>query len=370
MPEPIPAIIMLPVHGQSPAEKWVGAGRLAASLDLVSRLQASGGYGPILAIVEDPRDEEALVALGVQSLQRDPGPFHFGRVLVACIQKLQFTQLAYFGGASAPLLSQKDLQSLSQRLQAAQAPVAIANNLYSTDWFLCNHLSVMEDLVDHFPSDNPFGWVYSQEAGITVLSEPASAATRLDIDTPMDLAMLCGHPAVGPHLRQFMDTIPAKIIQRVQEVKRVLKQPAQTLAVIGRASSHVWQQLEQQTQIWVRFFVEERGMVASQRLEHGEVRSLIADLVRALGPDVFIQRLAGLADAALWDTRVWMAAETGWPSAGDRFAADLGWLDQIQQPQLRELTKAIVDAPMPILAGGYGVVAGGLYALLESMSLD
>lgn len=108
-------------------------------------------------------------------------------------------------------------------------------------------------------------------------------------------------------------------------------------------------------------------MVASQRLARGEVQSLIADMVEELQPSGFLSRLAQISDAAIWDTRVWMGSRGSWPSAADRFAADLGWIDQVSDEGLRKLTGAIEEAPIPVIAGGHGVVAGGLLALLETL---
>ena len=117
-------------------------------------------------------------------------------------------------------------------------------------------------------------------------------------------------------------------------------------------------------------FVEERGMVASGRMGRGEVKSLIAEIVDEWGPSEFIRYLGTISDAVLWDTRVWMAHHGGWPSKADRFAADLGCADDIVEPALKELTQAINLATIPIITGGHGVVAGGLYALLETISLE
>jgi hypothetical protein len=39
--------------------------------------------------------------------------------------------------------------------------------------------------------------------------------------------------------------------------------------------------------------------------------------------------------------------------------------DQVQDPTLRALTAAACRAPIPIVLGGHGVVAGDLYALVE-----
>lgn len=62
-----------------------------------------------------------------------------------------------------------------------------------------------------------------------------------------------------------------------------------------------------------------------------------------------------------------MGATGSWPSANDRFAADLGWVDQIENQRSRELAQAVQAADFPILTGGHGLVSGGIYALLESM---
>ncbi len=182
--------------------------------------------------------------------------------------------------------------------------------------------------------------------------------------------MAWGHPELGSRLQTFLETMDPILKTKILSIKDVLKTPAYTLAVIGRASAHLWQKLVESTQIWVRLYVEERGMVASHRLARGEVRSLIAEMLDLLGPDQFINRLGSMADGVLWDTRVWMGTQAKWPTDADRFAADLEWVDLIEDEDLRALTRAINESPIPILAGGYGVVGGGLYALLESLEAD
>ncbi len=365
----IPAILMLSPHGASSTEQWVAEGRLAAASDLVERLCSTQRYDPILIFADDPADASSLAQHGAVTWQPGSKSFHFGRALHDCVHEHQFRQIAYFGGASAPLLRTEKLEALVDRLDG-KTPMALTNNLHSSDWFITNDVSCLSSYKDRLPSDNQLGWVYAHEAGINVLSEPPSAATRLDIDTPMDFAMLLGHPDVGPHLKQFLRSVPEAITQRMQSVRTVVSSAAKNLTIIGRASSHLWQQLEKQTQIWIRLLVEERGMVASQRLARGEVQSYTALMIRSLGPEAFVRELASMSDAVIWDTRVWMAAEVGWPSPGERFAFDLGQIEAIENEKLRAMAAAIQAAEIPILAGGYGVVAGGLYALLESMSVD
>jgi hypothetical protein len=61
------------------------------------------------------------------------------------------------------------------------------------------------------------------------------------------------------------------------------------------------------------------------------------------------------------------AAQGVWPSEIDRYAADLGLIDTIEEPFIREFTRAVIDAPIPIVTGGHALVSGGLWTLLESM---
>lgn len=361
------ALIMLPPSGTSKAERWVAAGRRACAQDLIQRTMAVTGIEKVVAVVADPEDRDRLSDSGADVRTSAEGQFQFGQAITDLINSEGIRQLAYFGGASAPLLERSRIEDLVGRVQSAETPYAIANNLHSTDWMLINRADLIAAHSHRFPTDNPLGWVLAREAGLQVDSLEPSAATRLDIDTPTDLFMAIGHPAVGPALASFLEQTSPEIRLKVEGLRSVITRPASTLAVIGRASAHLWQTLVANSQIWVRLYVEERGMVASHRLANGEVRSLIGQMLDLLGPEDFIARLSTMADAALWDTRVWMGTLDDWPSDADRFAADLGWSEVIENESLRELTEAVSQAQMPMICGGYGVVGGGLYALLESL---
>jgi hypothetical protein len=358
---------MLPPSGVSEAEKWVAAGRSACALDLARRLQSVEGIQRILAIVGDAEDHDRLTEIGIEARTSPQTQFDFGTALADLIKAEEIRNLAYFGGASAPLLEVGMISQLVDQVRSADVPFAVANNLHSTDWMLLNRADLVAEHSHRFPTDNPLGWVLSHDAGMRVDSLEPSAATRLDIDTPADLLMASDHPALGPELDRFLKDISPELRSKLDAIRNVIVKPASTLAVIGRASAHLWQTLVASTQIWVRLYVEERGMVASHRLAKGEVQSLIGQMLDMLGADEFVRNLSPLADAVLWDTRVWMATLDEWPSDADRFASDLGWVDEIKNLRLRALTQAVARAEVPILCGGYGVVGGGLYAILESL---
>lgn len=106
-------------------------------------------------------------------------------------------------------------------------------------------------------------------------------------------------------------------------------------------------------------------MVASERAERGEVRSLVERVLAILGPERFFDELGQVVDAAIIDSRVLMAASGHYPGDADRFASDLYLVDEIADPWVRAFTSAAAGAPIPVLLGGHGVVAGGLYALAD-----
>lgn len=367
MDDKIPVLLMLPPKGSSEAEAWVAAGRLAAACDLAERVKANPLTGRCLLLAHEEADRLALQEMGFDQIQSPVKPFHFGDVLAEIISEYDLDRLAYFGGASAPLMGEKDLQQVFEQILRQKTPIAIVNNLYSSDWAVFNHTNVIDEIKSRLPSDNPLGWVMQQEAQFDVHALSPSASSRLDIDTPADLLLLHGHPGIGRHCRDFLGQIDQPLLDGISNLRRVLQTPASTLSIIGRASSAVWKEMEERTKIWVRIYAEERGMVASQRLARGEVQSLIGDMVDELQPSGFLARLGQMSDAVIWDTRVWMGSRGTWPSAADRFAADLGWTKQISDEALRNLTAAIMESPIPVVAGGHGVVAGGLLALLETL---
>jgi hypothetical protein len=358
---------MTPPAGARRAERWMAEGRLAAASDLLRALTASTTIGPIYLLAAEADDRRRLETLGAVPWNGPEGPFHFGRALAAFAEQTGAGALAYFGGASAPLLTPALADQACARLRSGGSPRAVVNNLHSTDWILLDSAEALTRFAHLLPTDNPLGWILSHEAGFAVESLPPSAATRADVDTPADLLLLTRHPDLGPAVRRFLDEAPPVLTRQVESLLEVLATPAKTLAVIGRSSSHLWRLLERKAQIWVRLFVEERGMLASGRVMRHEVRSLVAEALETWGPQEFVRRLSEMSDAALWDTRVWMSTRGEWPSEADRFAADLGWAEEIDDPSLRALTEAIGRSPIPILTGGHGVVSGSALALLEAL---
>jgi hypothetical protein len=359
--------IMLPPTGPSEAERWVAGGRRAAAHDLIDRLTGVRSAGEIFLLAGDSIDRDVLVETGAIPLEAPPGAFHFGKTLAGIVSKEGFRELAYFGGASAPLMTESMLQDVFYRIEEDARPTAVVNNYHSTDWMVLNHADVLIQLQHRLSRDNSLGWVLDHDGGFDVQVVPPGAANQVDIDTPSDLLMLHRHPSLGDALKQFLESAPVSCFNDVDRILSVLSTPASSLTLIGRTSPQLWGMLSKQTQIWIRSYAEERGMMASGRFERGEVQSLIGEIVDEWGPQRFVEYIAHLSNGVLWDTRVWMAHRGKWPSTADRFAADLGWLDRVNDEPLRQLARYVHQCDVPILMGGYGVVAGGIYALLESL---
>jgi hypothetical protein len=208
------------------------------------------------------------------------------------------------------------------------------------------------------------GPVLKFEAGVEVRGLPASAATRVDIDTPADLTLLALHPRTGPALQTYLQQHPPDT-QRWQAAGKTLFTPGSRIALIGRVASAVCQHLETRTHVWTRVFSEERGMAASGRQRAGQVRSWVGLHLARVGAATFFEELAQMTDAVFFDTRVLMAHFGRWPSAADRYASDLGVTGLISDLWLREFTEAAISARVPVVMGGHGVVAGNLYGAVE-----
>jgi hypothetical protein len=359
------AIIMLGPEGPSPAERWVAGGRLAAARDAAGLAASITGVGRVVLAAPEKDYADACRAWGVIcDFDAPNSQFHFGARLAQLLERYPAEAHLYMGAGSLPLLPADVLAQAVDEVRRAARPLAVTNNLHSSDWIALNCAAAIQARPERLANDNALGWVLRTEAGVEVRSLPPSAGTRLDIDTPADLLLLALHQGLRPELRRFLTEQLKPSAAWVAAGRRLFARAGQ-VALLGRVSSAVWAHVEANTQAWVRVFSEERGMTASGRLAAGRVKSMVGAHLSRLGPAAFFGELGELVEAAFFDTRVVLAHAQRWPSSADRYASDLGWPDQIQDPWLRELTEAAVNAPIPIVLGGHGVVAGDLYGLVE-----
>jgi hypothetical protein len=356
---------MLGPQGRSDVERWVAAGRLAAAHDAVEMAAYVPGVDRIVLATSEREMADQFRDWNVECDFDVPGTtFHFGQRLSELLDRYPAAAYLYLGAGSTPLLPVEILAQATDDVRQASQPLAITNNLHSSDWMALNCPAAVQARPERLVSDNALGWVLRTEAQVQVRSLPPSAGTRLDIDTPSDLLLLGLHPRPGPALRQFFRSQPRDNSRWLAAGRRLFASGGQ-VALIGRVSSAVWAHVEANTQAWVRVLSEERGMTASGRLAAGQVKSLVGAHLSRLGPTAFFYELSQLVEAVFFDTRVVLAHAQRWPSAGDRYASDLGLPAEIQDPWLRDLTAAGVEAQIPVVMGGHGVVTGDLYGLVE-----
>jgi hypothetical protein len=372
--ETVGAAILVGKKGTTPQEQLVERAMQAAVLDLLDVLNAQGIQPVILAGPDLAWLPDMLQPL---ICDEDQEPFHFGQRLAGIIETHNVSPVIYFGAGSAPLLNTEMVglmhgmlyQSAYARDSKIPDNIALTNNLHSSDWIGISHSQDALPIIRQADRDNSLAWMLQQnwDFDVRVLSgvRPASS---MDLDTPSDLAIVRHHPECPPHLAEALRD-PALDHIPVEQIIDVAARDGSRLALFGRISPLAWQALSKATQCWIRAYSEERGMVAAERLARGEVHSLIGRMLAVLGPEAFFDELAQLADAAIIDTRVLMAASGHYPGDADRYASDLYQVEHIDDEWLRAFTEAAANARIPVLLGGHGVVSGGLYALADVITL-
>lgn len=289
--------------------------------------------------------------------------------------------LVVLGAGAVPLLRAADARRLVD-VAASGEPVALTNNRYSSDVCAVGRAAILAGLPP-LPSDNALPRWLEECAGVTVGELPGRDRLALDLDTPLDLALLARVPGVPGVLRRAA-LREGVTVPRLDELRAIAADPGAELLVAGRSGSRTLGWLERSVRCRVRFLAEERGLRASSDLATGAApgatvrgarpprvpRTTLGRLLDLRGPDALGAIVGELADAALLDTRVLLADRLGadegaWPSAEDRFAADLLLFDAIADPWLRALTAASAGSVAPILGGGHTLVGPGVRWLLR-----
>jgi len=345
-------------------ERMVALARQAITLDTVDRALTSDAVGLIVVVTDCRSLAEALQTKPVRIEPGSPGgEFHFGQRLRDLISQQSMERVLYIGGGSGALLSAEDINHIAETLLCSDRLV-IANNFYSTDFAGFAPAATINSI--QAPAlDNDLAWLLAEQAGLPCRELPRNAATQLDVDTPTDLITLKPHPRVGPHVRRYLDSIDLATSHVERALVHFSDRDAEVI-VAGRVSASTWAYLERETACRVRVFAEERGMRASGRQARGEALSLLGYFLREVGPERFFATLGEMSQAVFLDSRVLLAHEGIWPTPDDRFYSDLRCPEMIEDPWLRDLTRAAMEAPIPIVLGGHSLVSGGLYALVEA----
>jgi hypothetical protein len=278
----------------------------------------------------------------------------FGERLRTLVGAERPAGLVVLGSGAIPLATARDLRDLVVAA-GSETRVALANNRFSADVVaIADAWPVLADVPD-LPSDNALPRWLADAAGYAVSDLGRRWRLGMDIDGPLDLVLI-GAPDAP------VDLGPVRAA--MAGVRAVSRDRAAELVVTGRTSAESIAWLERSTASRTRALIEERGLRTGGPGQRQPV-SVLGALVEVEGADAFGAILARLGDAAIVDTRVLLAHRLGreeraWPSAEDRFASDLLLADRIDDPWLRALTAAAVDAPIPVLLGGHTLVGPGV----------
>ena len=356
---PRPALVVfLGGLGDSPVEEMVAGACVAATLDTVEAALAGGRFQGAVLVTDGSADLPHRPAGAVVDV--DAGPFHFGCRLAETIGRHNLERIVYVGGGGLPLLGADEFDHIADAL--AEDGVAVTNNYFSSD--LVAFPAVAFARIAPPDSDNRLARALSEEAGLAVRSLPRTVATQLDIDGPTDLAILALTGEGGSRLRDYLAALDLDM-DRYRRALPLLTDRRAQVTVAGRVGSHAWRYLEAETACRVRLFAEERGMEADGRAREGKARSLLGFFLEQVGPQRLMDLLAELGDAAFIDTRVLLAHFRIDAARADRFLSDLGCWQEVREPFLRDLTRAALQAPIPVLLGGHSLMSGGLMALNE-----
>jgi len=334
--------------------------RRAAAEDLLEQVANARSCRAVL-LTDLPELREEAERLGCCVRDTHGGSFDWLRAVQDAVGSFGHPDepVLVMGGCAAPLLQAEDLERLAG---CAEPGTAWLNNRLSPDLVLFAPAAAVFS-VTACRTDNEFGYALAEQAGLQVKLLPRELPYVFDLDTPLDALLAVCSPMAGERLRGAVGLLRHQV--PLSSAVAVLdRTDYPDVALVGRAHPEEAERFARQAEIRLRLYSEERGMKALGRIENGTVRSLVADLVQAIGWEGFFQRMADAASCLLFDTRVIWAAQGLSFTEHDRFAADLMLPDEVGDPRLREMVAAAVNAPLPVLMGGQSLVAGGLRLLL------
>ena len=300
----------------------------------------------------------------------------FGERLVRLLDETGVPDgIIILGSGAVPLLRHDDAGRLLGVALSGRRE-ALTNNRYSSDICALGDAGVLCDM-PALPSDNPLPRWLEEKARVRVAELPGRDRLALDLDTPLDLALLAIAPGTPALLRELAVSAGLEI-PRLAELRALAADPRRELLVFGRSGSRTLRWLERNVRCRVRFLAEERGLRASTALAVDAPapeairppRATLGRLLEVLGPGALAQAVGELSDGAILDSRVLMAdrlgpAEDAWPLAEDRFASDLLRADDVADPWLAALTSTAARSPLPILLGAHSIVGPGIPVLLR-----
>ncbi len=365
-------VIMLGGMTGGPLESLLRRALEASALDTLEAALATGRFDCALLLADHAPTlpVPAGVVVETDAEVTAPGiPFHFGVRLLDAVRRHDIGALLYSGAGAAPLLETAALDAFMAALTSGAEGRCVTNNRFSADLFALMPATLLASLDQPPTSDNGVPRGLRNQRGVEVIELPRTLETQYNLDSPADLLALGLSARARPRLAAVIEDA-ALDSSRVRDAARVFIDRTAEVLVAGRVSSRTWQYLETETACRVRLLAEERGMQAAGTDVDGSARSLLAQWIAEAGVErAFGTLLPELCDAAFIDIRPALAHLGIRPSRADRFAADLGRADAIEDARLREIVEAANAAPVPVILGGHSLV-GGTIPLLNQWAWD
>jgi hypothetical protein len=356
-------------EGSSPCsgvEEMMVRVRQAALLDNLEKLNKVAEIKDLYLHTNRPELVEPATRLGAQVFLNSiaPGKFHFGDQLKAAVIKQDLKRVFCLSGAGCPLITVQELEMICRRL-LDRDNYLYTNNTQSSDM---TAFTVPAGLAEaELPAmDNSLALALRDQLGLEMELMPHTLGLLFDIDTPTDLVVLGSGPFGGIRTRKELTDLEFDY-STIDAIKTVLSAEYEDVALIGRVGAPIIGRLNAELKLRLRVFSEERGMKSLGRIEAKEVISLLGLLIDHAGIDHFFDYLARVARCALIDSRVLFYHYQLELSDQERFLSDLGRWEEIENPWLRDFTRAAVECAVPVLLGGHSLVAGSLWALCDEL---
>lgn len=348
----------------NPVLEFVRKTRQANVLDNIQKSADVPGITRRLLYTTDPEMASSARKAGIEAeLYPQSETFHFGNFLAEIIRHHRLTNVFYLGGGAAPLLPRRELKRIVESLEMRDMAFA-TNNLFSSDFVAFTSAQNLFS-IPLPPSDNGLAMALRDGGGMELLPLSSSPQTLMDIDTPTDIHILSLHPDISPRTKEEIEKFNLKT-GKFQAVQQLIPRREAEILLFGRVGSSLFSYLDQSTLCRFRILSEERSMKSRGRVERNEVFSLIGSLMQDIGPQKFMERLGQFCHAAILDTRVLFAHLRKRVSTSDRYFSDLGLWDRIEDQDVKILTWAAAEAPIPVILGGHSLVSGGLWTLVDA----
>lgn len=362
----INAVIFEGSQPRSDIEESMVLVRQAALLDNLEKIKQVPYFGQTYLYTNRPELAEPAAELGAEVYLNaiSPDQFHYGKQLQTAIREHGLKRVFCLNGAGSPLISVEELKMVCETLLGRENLV-YTNNTQSVDvaaFTVPPHL----DSIELPAMDNSLALTLRDQLGLEMELMPHSLGLLFDIDTPSDLLVLGAGPFTGPRTKAAIDSLQLDY-STLEQAKAVLGDEYEDVALIGRVGAPIIGRLNAILKLRLRVFSEERGMKSLGRVEAKEVVSLLGLLIEHAGLEKFFEYLSGLARCAFIDSRVLMYHYQQYPSDRDRFLSDLGQWEEMENPWLKEFTRAAVECPIPVILGGHSLVAGSLWALCSEL---